>query len=36
LYLTPVVYTYMSSVLAWWRRRHPETTEAELGYGFTD
>ncbi len=23
LYLTPVVYTYMSSVLEWWRRRHP-------------
>ena len=36
LYLTPVVYTYMSSALAWWRRRHPETLEAEPGYGFTD
>ncbi len=35
LYLTPVVYTYMSSLLEWWRRRHPETIEgAELG--FTD
>ncbi len=36
LYLTPVVYTYMSSLLDWWRRRHPETMEAEPGYGFTD
>ncbi len=36
LYLTPVVYTYMSSMLEWWRRRHPETLEAEPGYGFTD
>jgi HAE1 family hydrophobic/amphiphilic exporter-1 len=35
LYLTPVVYTYMSSLLNWWRHRHPETIEgAELG--FTD
>jgi len=35
LYLTPVVYTYMSSLLSWWRGRHPETLErAELG--FTD
>ena len=22
LYLTPVIYTYMASVLEWWRRRH--------------
>jgi hydrophobic/amphiphilic exporter-1 (mainly G- bacteria), HAE1 family len=35
LYLTPVIYTYMSSLLEWWRRRHPEQLEgAELG--FTD
>ena len=33
LYLTPVVYTYMASLLAWWRRRHPETIEAEPAYG---
>ncbi len=36
LYLTPVVYTYMSSMLDFWRRRHPETMEAEPGYGFSD
>jgi HAE1 family hydrophobic/amphiphilic exporter-1 len=36
LYLTPVVYTYMSSMLEWWRRRNPDTLEAEPGYGFTD
>jgi len=36
LYLTPVVYTYMSSALDWWRRHHPETLEVEPGYGFTD
>jgi hydrophobic/amphiphilic exporter-1 (mainly G- bacteria), HAE1 family len=36
LYLTPVVYTYMSSLLDWWRKRHPETMEVEPGYGFTD
>jgi HAE1 family hydrophobic/amphiphilic exporter-1 len=29
LYLTPVVYTYMSSMLDWWRRRHPEAIEGE-------
>jgi multidrug efflux pump subunit AcrB len=29
LYLTPVVYTYMSSMLDWWRRRHPESIEGE-------
>jgi len=22
LYLTPVVYTYMASLVDWWRRRH--------------
>ena len=33
LYLTPVVYTYMSSVLEWWRRRHPSM---EPDFGFTD
>ncbi|HUA84487.1 MAG TPA: efflux RND transporter permease subunit [Bryobacteraceae bacterium] len=33
LYLTPVVYTYMASLLDWWRRRHPETIEAEPVYG---
>jgi hydrophobic/amphiphilic exporter-1 (mainly G- bacteria), HAE1 family len=36
LYLTPVVYTYMSSLLAWWRKRHPDELEAEPQYGFTD
>jgi HAE1 family hydrophobic/amphiphilic exporter-1 len=38
LYLTPVVYTYMASVLDWWRRRHPAEVEVEPvpGYGFTD
>jgi HAE1 family hydrophobic/amphiphilic exporter-1 len=33
LYLTPVVYTYMSALLEWWRKRHPETLEAEPVYG---
>jgi hypothetical protein len=27
LYLTPVVYTYMASVLEWMRRRKRQTTE---------
>jgi HAE1 family hydrophobic/amphiphilic exporter-1 len=27
LYLTPVVYTYMASVLEWWRRRKRQTAE---------
>ena len=36
LYLTPVVYTYMSSLLEWWRRRHPETLDVEPAMGFTD
>jgi HAE1 family hydrophobic/amphiphilic exporter-1 len=27
LYLTPVVYTYMASVLEWWRRRKHHTAE---------
>ncbi len=36
LYLTPVVYTYMSSLLQWWRRRHPETMEGAPELGFTD
>jgi HAE1 family hydrophobic/amphiphilic exporter-1 len=36
LYLTPVVYTYMSSALTWWRKRHPETIEAEPELGFGD
>jgi hydrophobic/amphiphilic exporter-1 (mainly G- bacteria), HAE1 family len=33
LYLTPVVYTYMSSALDWWKRRHPTM---EPDFGFTD
>ncbi len=33
LYLTPVVYTYMSSLLTWWRKRHPETIEGEPAFG---
>jgi HAE1 family hydrophobic/amphiphilic exporter-1 len=37
LYLTPVVYTYMASVLDWWRRRHkPEFTPEETALGFGD
>ena len=36
LYLTPVVYTYMASLLDWWRKRHVSPLEAEPGYGFTD
>ena len=36
LYLTPVVYTYMSSLLTWWRKRHPEAIEAEPEFGFGD
>jgi hydrophobic/amphiphilic exporter-1 (mainly G- bacteria), HAE1 family len=36
LYLTPVVYTFMASVLAWWRRRRPVVVGAEPGLGFTD
>ncbi len=31
LYLTPVVYTYMSSVLAWWRKRHPDDVGGGAG-----
>jgi len=27
LYLTPVIYTYMASMLEWWRRRHVPTYE---------
>jgi hypothetical protein len=33
LYLTPVVYTYMSSVLTWWRPRHVDAEVPVLGYG---
>jgi HAE1 family hydrophobic/amphiphilic exporter-1 len=33
LYLTPVVYTYMSAMLTWWRKRHPEEIEAEPAFG---
>jgi HAE1 family hydrophobic/amphiphilic exporter-1 len=34
LYLTPVVYTYMSGVLTWWRGRHTPAAEVPvLGYG---
>jgi hydrophobic/amphiphilic exporter-1 (mainly G- bacteria), HAE1 family len=36
LYLTPVVYTYMSSMLTWWRKGHKDELEAEPGYGFSD
>jgi HAE1 family hydrophobic/amphiphilic exporter-1 len=36
LYLTPVVYTYMSSLLGWWRKHHPEEIEAEPEFGFGD
>jgi HAE1 family hydrophobic/amphiphilic exporter-1 len=36
LYLTPVVYTYMSSLLSWWRKRHPEAIEGEPEFGFGD
>ncbi len=37
LYLTPVVYTYMASVLGWWRDRHkPEFTPEETALGFGD
>jgi HAE1 family hydrophobic/amphiphilic exporter-1 len=36
LYLTPVVYTYMSSLLTWWRKGHKDELEGEPGYGFTD
>jgi HAE1 family hydrophobic/amphiphilic exporter-1 len=36
LYLTPVVYTYMSSMLTWWRKGHPDELAAEPEYGFTD
>ena len=33
LYLTPVVYTYMSSLLMWWRKRHPAELEGEPAFG---
>jgi HAE1 family hydrophobic/amphiphilic exporter-1 len=33
LYLTPVVYTYMSSVLTWWRRRGAPASEPVLEFG---
>jgi HAE1 family hydrophobic/amphiphilic exporter-1 len=34
LYLTPVVYTYMSGVLTWWNgRRHAPAEIPALGYG---
>ncbi len=36
LYLTPVVYTYMSSMLEWWRKRHPDELEMEPEYQFGD
>ena len=29
LYLTPVVYTYLASVLEWWRRRHAGAPEPQ-------
>jgi HAE1 family hydrophobic/amphiphilic exporter-1 len=33
LYLTPVVYTYMSNVLSWWRPRRANAEVPVLGYG---
>jgi HAE1 family hydrophobic/amphiphilic exporter-1 len=38
LYLTPVIYTYLSNILEWWRGRRPAMQEPEPvpGYGFTD
>lgn len=33
LYLTPVVYTYMSSILTWWRGRRVATPSAVLEFG---
>jgi HAE1 family hydrophobic/amphiphilic exporter-1 len=36
LYLTPVVYTYMSSLLAWWRKGHPDQLASEPEYNFGD
>jgi HAE1 family hydrophobic/amphiphilic exporter-1 len=36
LYLTPVVYTFMASILDRWRRRHPVVAEPEPSYTFSD
>jgi HAE1 family hydrophobic/amphiphilic exporter-1 len=36
LYLTPVVYTYMSSLLTWWRGKKAPLVEAEPAAGFAD
>jgi hypothetical protein len=36
LYLTPVVYTFMASILEGWRRRHPAAAEPEPSYTFSD
>jgi HAE1 family hydrophobic/amphiphilic exporter-1 len=36
LYLTPVVYTFMASLLERWRRRHPAAAEPEPSYTFSD
>jgi HAE1 family hydrophobic/amphiphilic exporter-1 len=36
LYLTPVVYTFMASLLERWRRRHPKVAEPEPSYTFSD
>ena len=36
LYLTPVVYTYMSALLEWWRARHPDELASEPEYQFGD
>ena len=33
LYLTPVVYTYMSNVVSWWRPRRVNAEVPVLGYG---
>jgi HAE1 family hydrophobic/amphiphilic exporter-1 len=36
LYLTPVVYTYMASLLDWWRRRRAPAVHPEPVAGFAD
>jgi HAE1 family hydrophobic/amphiphilic exporter-1 len=33
LYLTPVVYTYLSGLMTWWRARHAAAPAPALGYG---
>ncbi|HYL39605.1 MAG TPA: efflux RND transporter permease subunit [Bryobacteraceae bacterium] len=36
LYLTPVVYTYMASLLNWWRRRRAPAVQPQPVAGFAD